>query len=592
MNGKAYSYIRFSSPEQAKGSSYERQRQACENYCAEHGLALADEPEYKFFDRGRSAYKGDHIGEKGQLARFIDLVDRDDIKPGSTLIVESLDRMSRQSVTKALPWFLGLVDKGIRVVTLNDGKVYDREHLNELDLILSIFVLSRAHNESSTKAKRLAFKFKEKREKAATELKPMGNVCPMWLRLKDDGSGYEPIPVYVKAVERIFTLTLEGYGKQSIARTLNAEGFPTFKERQGVQGWGVSSVHHVVKNRAVLGEWQPYTKTLDPERKKRERAGNPIPNYFPPIIGEDVFNRAQAAVAGRKTARATKQSPNFNIWQGVGKCLHCGSPMHIVNKGTNKERQTKGTTYIECSVGRKKVPGVCESYKLIRLDDSERVFRLVLARLDSMPLVKDSGAKLAKELSAVEGQMAQERQKLDGYEKLMTVAASERLARLMQASEAELGRLELERQRLSGELAAEDAIGFNTFMERLNLESHGGRFDANALLKRLGVLVFASQEGFIVSQQGRIIFGVGCENVGTGKRWKTGRVGYLELNPWKRQAEGEPLHVAAGKALKAAAPLHFVLPTEAGALAFALEEDADQARYEAIEDEGHAVHYP
>lgn len=37
---KAYSYIRFSSPEQAKGDSYRRQREAAEAYCQANGLEL------------------------------------------------------------------------------------------------------------------------------------------------------------------------------------------------------------------------------------------------------------------------------------------------------------------------------------------------------------------------------------------------------------------------------------------------------------------------------------------------------------------------------------------------------------------------
>jgi len=584
MTQKAYSYIRFSLPSQSKGHSYERQLEDCEAYCKEHGLDLAKEPEYRFLDAGRSAYKGEHVGDKGQLARFMRLVDNKTIKPGSTLIVESLDRLSRQEVPLALTWFMKLLAAGIRVVTLKDEKVYEGSATE--DLILSIFMFARGHDESSTKARRLARKFQQKREKAATELKPMGKVCPMWLRLKDDKSGYEPIPVYVDAVKRIFELFLEGHGKQKIARMLNAEGVPTFKESQGVKGWGVSSVQHVVKNRAVLGEWQPYTKTKDPERKKREPIGDPIPNYFPAIITEHVFNRAQQALAARSKAQVTKQSPKFNVWQGVAKCLFCGSPMHMVNKGGNRQRQMKPTAYIECSVGRKKVPGVCESYKLIRLDDSEQVFRLILAQLDSMALVKDSGAKLANDLKAVQGQEVQERKKLDDFKKLIQHKRTTTLVDLIAETEDELERLGTEKQRLLGELAAEDAIGFATFMARLDLESHGGRNAANDLLKRLDVLVFASREGFMVSQKGRILFGVGCENVGNGKRWVMGRIGYLDRNPWHRQSEHDPLHVAAKKALKAAGPMHFVLPSEAGAYAFALEEEADQKRQDATEDEG------
>jgi DNA invertase Pin-like site-specific DNA recombinase len=590
MNGKAYSYIRFSLPSQSKGHSYQRQLEDCEAYCTEHGLDLASEPEYRFLDAGRSAYKGEHVGEKGQLARFMRLVEDGTIAPGSTLIVESLDRLSRQEVTLALPWFMKLLAAGIRVVTLKDEKVYEGSATE--DLILSIFMFARGHDESSTKARRLARKFQQKREKARTELKPMGKVCPMWLRLKDDGSGYEEVPLYVEAVRRIFALRLEGWGKQKIARALNAEAVPTFKDRQGVKGWGVSSVHHVVRNRAVLGEWQPYTKTLDPKRKKREPVGQAIPDYFPAVISEDVFNRAQAAERAQAEAGVTKQSPNFNVWYGVGKCLHCGSPMHLVNKGTSKKSKAKGTAYIECSVGRKKVPGVCESYRLIRLDDSEQVFRLILARLDSMALVKDSGGKLSKELGAVEGKLIEKRTAHGELKALLKHKRTADLLDLVEEAASEVAALESEKQRLTGELAAEDAIGFDTFMQRLDLESHGGRYNANSLLTRLGVLVFASREAFMVSQRGQIMFGVACENVGTAKRWKTGRVGYLEPNLWRKQDPSDPLHVAAQKALKAAGPMHFVLPLQAGSLAYALEEDADQARYDALEDEGNAVGYP
>lgn len=51
--------------------------------------------------------------------------------------------------------------------------------------------------------------------------------------------------------------------------------------------------------------------------------------------------------------------------------------------------------------------------------------------------------------------------------------------------------------------------------------------------------------------------------------------------------------MAAWKALQKARPMHFVKPLQAGPLAFALEEDADQARYDDLEDEGDAAgQYP
>lgn len=106
---RAYSYIRFSNASQALGDSYRRQRDAAEQYCEQHGLVLVDTMEYLFFDSGRSAYKAKHLDDSGELARFLAYVEDGTVSAGSVLIVESLDRLSRESVqTKALPRFLDL----------------------------------------------------------------------------------------------------------------------------------------------------------------------------------------------------------------------------------------------------------------------------------------------------------------------------------------------------------------------------------------------------------------------------------------------------------------------------------------------------
>ena len=102
MTKAAYSYIRFSHPAQALGRSQARQIEACEEYCSRNGLTLALGDDYRFLDAGVSGWKGDHIGDKGQLARFISLVEDGTISAGSVLIVESLDRLSREQVSKAL----------------------------------------------------------------------------------------------------------------------------------------------------------------------------------------------------------------------------------------------------------------------------------------------------------------------------------------------------------------------------------------------------------------------------------------------------------------------------------------------------------
>ena len=62
----AYSYVRFSTPEQARGESFRRQIEAARAYAAKNGLVLDE----SFRDEGVSAFKGKHRDERVGLPRF------------------------------------------------------------------------------------------------------------------------------------------------------------------------------------------------------------------------------------------------------------------------------------------------------------------------------------------------------------------------------------------------------------------------------------------------------------------------------------------------------------------------------------------
>lgn len=61
---KAYSYLRFSTPEQQKGDSKRRQSTAAQEYAARHGLEL--DTALSFQDLGVSAFRGKNT-EEGDL---------------------------------------------------------------------------------------------------------------------------------------------------------------------------------------------------------------------------------------------------------------------------------------------------------------------------------------------------------------------------------------------------------------------------------------------------------------------------------------------------------------------------------------------
>jgi len=93
MQKKAYSYIRFSTPEQIKGDSLRRQLDGSRQWAEDNDYEL----DTSMRDLGISAYSGANRTE-GALKKFIDLIQQGQINEGSVLILESLDRLSREVI--------------------------------------------------------------------------------------------------------------------------------------------------------------------------------------------------------------------------------------------------------------------------------------------------------------------------------------------------------------------------------------------------------------------------------------------------------------------------------------------------------------
>lgn len=478
---RAYSYIRFSNATQAAGDSYRRQREAAEAYCAQHGLELVDAKEYSFFDQGRSAYKARHLDDTGELARFLAFVQDGTIPKGSTLLVESLDRLSRERVKDALPRFLDLLNQGINVVTLADGRLYTSAY-NELDLIISIVQMSRAHEESATKGKRVSAAWRRKQDSARTDSLPIGKLCPLWLDYTPDG--YVPNPERVEVVQRIYKLAQDGYGHRAIAAQLNQSGVPSFSaDRKNASGlWANSGIARMLSNRAVLGEYQPH-QFID---GKRVPVGAPITGFYPPIITEDEFYAAQQAVSSRRQSQATKPGKRFNVWQGVSQCGICEGPMHISKRGNSR--------ILRCF---RNIQGLCPA-KPILLPRSEEVFREILAKVDSLALVQSNQGKLQRQIAVCDGRIAEAQERIESLQSQilnLSGALPVSIISVMQRLEEDLSRHQQERDSLKEDIAREQIINKDEFFSRLDLVSYEGRARANSLLKSLSVEVAIERIG-------------------------------------------------------------------------------------------------
>lgn len=494
---KAYSYIRFSTPEQAKGDSYRRQRAAAESYCMQKGLDLVKNEDYLFFDRGRSAFKGKHLDATAQLSRFLSYVEDGTIEPGSILIIESLDRLSREHVRDALPRFLDILKKDIQIYSVSDDRLYTKDFHAE-DLLVGIFQMSRAHSESSLKGERISKAWKQKQKDARETKKPLGHACPYWLKF--EGNKYIEIPDRVEVIKEVFNLAVSGHGHRAIAKILNAGNIPIFgSEKRNPSGaWGSSSTGKILANRAVLGEYQP-TGLVE---GRRQKLGEPVPDFFPQVIDEELFFEAQAARSTRNVSKATKPAGNFNVWQGVAKCSMCGESMHLVNKG----KPPKGGRYLRCYGSAK---GRCTN-KIVELGRSERAFMEILAKVDSLSLIQDSQAKIRKDISKIDLQLAKIKQRQTQMEKQILALDDDLPSFIMETAsrlEKESKELKAHRNELKRESQREKIINKEDFFSRLDLFTFEGRARANYLLKALKV------EVKIERAEDKVSYGVEVEGV-------------------------------------------------------------------------------
>jgi hypothetical protein len=296
----AYSYLRYSRPSQGAGDSVRRQDAGPLEWCRRNGARL--DLSKRMDDKGLSAADGANL-DIGALAGFLADVEAGEIEPGSVLIVDNLDRFSRADPWAAMSKLTRVVDAGISVVALSPRETTFERGSDLGALFTAVVEFGRSNGESVTKSVNLRSAWGNKKRAARETGAPMlskdhrGSHHPKWLEVLD--GKFVPVPDRVAAVRRLFALAVAGCGVKLICRTLEAEGFAAF----GYRGrWNRSAVYSILKGRAVLGEYQPHKLTArKPGNKRKSRApdGEPIAGYYPAVVDETTWHRAQGSLSDR-----------------------------------------------------------------------------------------------------------------------------------------------------------------------------------------------------------------------------------------------------------------------------------------------------
>ena len=318
---KAYSYVRFSTLDQIKGDSQRRQTEAADEWCRRNSIDLVE----SYRDLGVSAFRGKNA-ETGALAAFLSLVRAGRIAKGSYLIVESLDRVSRNSMMEAFDLFFGIIKAGVKLVTLSDNQVYDRDGINNnwTPLIISLTVLARANEESRMKSLRLSAAWDAKRKNIAN--KPLTRSCVAWVRFVD--GRFKLIPERAEVIRRIFDMARSGRGANGIAKELRATKAPLFGRGRS---WSISYVKKILSNRAAIGEFTPGIR-----RNGKRVCGDPVPGYYPVAVSAETFATVQQL---RKARPSYRGRSSVNVFSHIAFDRETGSGMSFVSKNRKRGLQ-------------------------------------------------------------------------------------------------------------------------------------------------------------------------------------------------------------------------------------------------------------
>ncbi len=280
-----YSYVRFSTPEQRKGTGQARQDALADDWCKAKGLTL----ERNYSDLGVSAFKGKNATE-GALSKFLELVQAGKIRRGSVLLVESLDRLSRQNLTQALPVFLQIINAGVTVATLCDGAEYSAEKCEMPQLMMSLMIFARANDESKMKSQRKAASWKAKRE-GAKQGKTLGGKTPAWIGVAD--GRYVVKKDEADKVRAIFRDYTEG-----------GMGIYTLNKKYGIP-------------KATLAYWLNNPVVLGSIRITEDGHAVDVPNHYPPIVDRGTWELAQRKKAERYIVRRSGREGWVNLFAGL-----------------------------------------------------------------------------------------------------------------------------------------------------------------------------------------------------------------------------------------------------------------------------------
>ena len=370
----AFLYERLSRDDNLEGESYSigNQKKLLTKVAKEKGYTNL----VHFLDDGISGVTMDRPG-------FNDMMEQLAAGKAAAVFVKDLSRLGRNyiEVGRLIEEFFPEHD--IRLVAVSDN-IDTAEGENELAPIRNLF--NEWYARDISKKRRISNKIK------GNAGEPMGQPPYGYIKDPDNPKRWIVDEEAAQVVRRIYSMTLEGYGTEQIAASLEQDGILTPRAywlKKGIKRpgkgkeqpptkWNSSSVTKILSLQEYCGDILNF-KTYSKSYKNKKRLENDRENWVifkdvhEPIIERAIFEQVQQK-RGKIRKRRTHEGER-NMFSGLLVCADCGHNLHFHFNQGNPDIK-----YFNCS-NYKGNRGSCTSTHYVRVDFLEQVVLGEIRRL-------------------------------------------------------------------------------------------------------------------------------------------------------------------------------------------------------------------
>jgi hypothetical protein len=321
-------YDRCSDPSQIKGTTFDRQGTAYDQFIASGNGEYTPHP-LKFRDAGRSAFRGNKQKHLDELVKLIN--EGKEVVSGDILFCEHTDRLSRKDIMTTLDLHHFIFKHGIDIAISSPApRIYRHQDRKQVGVVFELAGLAYANWLYSQGLSDKVSGFWVSARKRMREGWRFAANCPAWLRwtkeepYSKDPDAYAILPETAPAILYMVERTLQGTGVPTLLKELH-ERFTAFgrKPRDGKQpcSWNKTYIRQILRGREILGEYQPGKNKITVDAAGNETVeyvtdGDPIPNYYPALIDEETWQALQESIENRKREKGPTKD-FVNLFTGI-----------------------------------------------------------------------------------------------------------------------------------------------------------------------------------------------------------------------------------------------------------------------------------